>query len=419
MVSYLSQKDYLAYFDAVQAFTTVTLHGIENVTLKDQAFIPINRYSWIHSHLLGIGRVIGAVFSKSKRLNRQKETDQKVARLTDHIRVICDTNKRLVSLVKKGDTATSLIATNYYTLRASKLHQEALQEFTKWNKQIENKTQKSKSLKNRLQRFVGFAITSLPNLLTIVNTPKGTLVEIPHTSFFKFSSQPFAAICRSYRGFSNPKRGLSLINHSRLQIIGGMSPEAVKKADEILKKEKLKDPEKTAFKNASSTAADAMAVEEYMEALVLNTFRSGHDQLEISEGILHFETQVGQALTEFFKKTESFDLIFPLFQSAKYHFCHNQSSKMQAIHVLMSGVLKTYMANHFNQLKETDLEKWLDESLKLFPEEAPWIKALFFEEVVRAYVANASTQKENMRIFASKHLVCDQLSLEYITRKLT
>jgi len=418
MVSPLSQKDYLTYFDAIHAFTTVTLHGIENVSLKDQTFIPINRFNWIHSHILGIGRVIGAVFSKRKRLNRQKETDQKISRLTDSIRVINETNQRIVPQVKKSDTAGSLIAHNYYTLKASKLHQEALQQFTNWNKKIENITKKRKSLKNRLNRFIGFAITS-SNPLTVANTPQGTLIEIPNVNFFKFSSQPFISICRGYRGFSNRKRGLGLINHSRLQIMGGMSQEAVKKGEEILKKEKKLDvTEKMAFESASMTSTDSMALEEYMETLALNTFKRGHGQLELSEEILHFETQIGGALIESFKKVESFDLLFPLFRSAKHHFCHNQTSKMQAIHVLMNGIFKPYVANHFTQLTEADLEKWLNESIALFPEEIPWMKALFFEEVIRAFLANAPAKKESLRAFSSKHLVCTQLSLEYITRKL-
>lgn len=424
MVASLNQKEYLTYFDAVQEVTNVLIHGIENVKLEGDRLAPINRFSAFHARIVGLGRLLGALVSKKKRLNRQKETDQKIARLAESIAAINACNKRLIPLVTMRDRAESLVSANYYTLRAARLHNDAFALYESWNVRINEDPEAKKSFWKRFKlsctKFVGLQISNAAKNLTFISSEDGKLAKTPLSviALGKMTSISYMKICQQQKGFAGGKRGFDPINHTRLQLMGGFRENAENKAKKVLKNEKLNDTVKSAFENVSNTAGDSMALEEYMEAIALNTFKGAHDQLELSEGILHFKTTIGQALAENFKKVESFDLLFPLFQSAQHHFCHNQTSTLQAIHTLMADILKPYAIKYSAKVSEADLKQWLDQSLKTFPNEQTWIKGLFFEEVVRTLASKEPAKLNILSEFSVQHLLCENLTEAYVKRKL-
>lgn len=424
MTIFLSQTDYLTYFNAVQETTTVLIHGIENVSLDKDTFIPLNRFSAFHLKILALGRLIGAAFSKKNRVNRQKETDQKLARLAASIATINSYNRKFISQVNLKDRAESLVSSKYYTLRAAKLHNEAFALMEAWNKRLTEDPQAKKPFLKRIKRayskFVGLEITNQVKNLSITTSDDGKLSksEISMIALGKMSSFSFLKICQQYKGFRGGKRGIDPINHTRLQLMGGFTENAESQAKKIIKDEKPGDTAKEALENAALTAGDAMALEDYMETIVLNTFRGAHDQLEISEGILHFDTTIGKALVENFKKVESFDLLFPLLQSAKHHFCHNQTTTLQAIQTLIAHILKPYALKNSDKISEETLKSWLDKAIKLFPEEQNWIKGVFFEEIIRSLAIKEKAKKENWLKFSVQHLLCDNLTETYVKRKL-
>ncbi|CCB85194.1 MULTISPECIES: hypothetical protein [Parachlamydia] len=417
MVANLTQQEYLTYFDAVQEVAKISNHGISNVYIDEgKVFTPILTYSWAHARLVDISRLVKSVFSKKKRQKRQQDTDQKIERLAQHIQTINKTTKRILQTVKKSDDVSSVVSPNYYSVRAATLFNDHLGMFQKWNKSSEEPKKWSWNyLKSSLRKFNGFRIHSNENL-KISNQTDPQLIKIACPKLYGNTSIHFVHVCL------NILRREKTIDSYRLQKMGGFTENAASQVAEILKKEKsnLNGSEKKAFEHVNMTASDPAVLETYWETMRAMTRPGAHQQLELGdEGkILHFKTLVGESLEVFFKQTKSTELLFQLFAVAKHHFCHNETSKMQAIDSLIAKCLKPYCVKQNLEIEEEHLYEWLKKTIAFFPEKENWIKALFFNEVIYAMCQDDHTKKESLTQFSINYLINDLLPESRIHEKL-